>query len=880
MVLVVHDPAVGDVREIEEFELDLAFGSDENALKLEARAGDAPEEGQFVFIDGTEYGGVIDQASYEAGREATGSILCKGRTWHGILAGKRLLPDSGSGYLSVSGKAGEVLASLVGRMGLSDLFSAASDDSAVSFTFERFCDGYSGLKAMAKANGRKVSMRRKGGKVELSLPPVVDYASKVDSDLLDFTLTSVHRCVNHLVCAGTGELEDRAVVHFYADSAGNVSHTQSLFGVDEIAALYDYSNADEEKLEEEGRKKLQEYQTQGSVEVDAHDDIDVDVGDVISARDNAHGRTVTATVAKKIVKVSRGVATYSYEVGSETTTKTSSSGTAESSGGGHAYLAGKGLSLDGYTFSAEVDAAALEAVESKAVAAEKGASDAAAAAAEASESAAGAASTAEEAAAAADANKKAIAGKQDKLTAGANVTIDGATISAEDTTYDEATPSKAGLMSAADKGRLDGIANVKDWVVSRGENLVSNGFATLGDNTNFSGFAFDGADAFQSGGSFSYKATSPATRFTDELMPYDPSIAYRLSYYIKSDCASAKYYDILDCHDIDGHQITDSHVTFVAGSTTRLAADLKPGDASVSVESAACFNASDTDGRQYFTRGLMFWNYANSYGYVYAPETYTRNRYDRLWASNATAIDKAGNRILLDKAWSGPTVPKGTSVSQTENWATFVYVNAYFSVPAGEWTRKEVTLEGRARPGTAYVKIGWLIPNVMGGASSVTTKLTGVSFGAVPAYAISATTSSRVADGGAGTANAARHVWFSDSSVETARNHSDAFRYNPVGNMLSCNVSGNAATASSAESAAKLAAPRTVSISGAVNGSATWDGSGDLAITVTGDSAAAGFLAAHPVGFYAETSGADPNDYGGTWERAPSVGPHTWLRTK
>ena len=374
MVLVVHDSTVGDVREIEEFELDIAFGSDENALKLEARAGEAPEEGQFVYIDGTEYGGVIDQASYEAGREASGSILCRGRTWHGILAGKRLLPDSSSGYLSVSGKAGEVLASLIERMGLSGLFSVAVDDTSVSYTFDRFADGYSGLKAMAKANGRKVAMRRKGGKVEISLPPAVDYANKVDSDLLDFTLTSVHRCVNHLVCAGTGKLENRSVVHFYADAAGNVSHTQSLFGVDEITALYDYSNADEAKLEEDGRKKLQEYQTKGSVEVDAHEDIDVDVGDVISARDNAHGRTVSATVAKKIVKVSRGVATYSYEVGSETTTKTSSSGNAES-GGGHAYLAGKGLALEGYTFNADVDSAALKAVEAKADKAATDASD-------------------------------------------------------------------------------------------------------------------------------------------------------------------------------------------------------------------------------------------------------------------------------------------------------------------------------------------------------------------------------------------------------------------------------------------------------------------------------------------------------------------------
>lgn len=377
MVLVVHDPERGDLRELLDFELDLAFGSDENAFELTCAEGLAPAEGQLVFVDGSEYGGVVDEASYEAGREATGTVTCKGRTWHGVLAGKRLLPDEGSARLSVIGKAGEVLASLVERMGLSGLFSAAADDTEVSYTFERFCDGYSGLKAMAKANGRKVSMRRKGGKVEISLPPVVDYADRVDSDLLDFTLTSVHRCVNHLVCAGTGELEDRAVVHFYADSAGNVSHTQSLFGVDEISALYDYSNADEEKLEEEGKKKLQEYQTQGSVEVEAHDDIDVDVGDVISARDNAHGRTVSAEVAKKIVKVSRGVATYSYEVGSETTTKTSSSGKAES-GGGHAYLAGKGLTLSDYTFSAEVDAAALAAVESKADEARKAVGDLAA----------------------------------------------------------------------------------------------------------------------------------------------------------------------------------------------------------------------------------------------------------------------------------------------------------------------------------------------------------------------------------------------------------------------------------------------------------------------------------------------------------------------
>ena len=458
MVLVVADTKLGNVREIEDFTLDVAFGADENALTLTVEEKSAPAAGQLVYIDATEYGGVIDQVKRGSGRGATGTVECKGRTWHGILAGRRLSPDSGSGYLTVNGKAGDVLTSLIARMGLESLFKAASDDSTVSYTFERFCDGYSGLMALAKANGRKLSMRRMDGYIELSMPPIVDYANKVDSDLLDFTITSVHRCVNHLLCAGTGQLANRAIVHFYADENGNVSHKQTLFGIDEICALYDYSNASASELETEGKKKLLEYQTSGTVEVDAHEDMDVDVGDIISARDNSTGTTVTATVSKKVVKVERGVATYSYEVGSGTTTKTSSTGAAESSGGGgHAYLAGKGLTLDNYTFSADVDASDLSSISTKVEEARTEASNALAAAGKAEERANAANDAAAANAQAIAANATAISTKQDALIAGKNITLDGAKISATDTTYQNATQDAAGLMSAADKALLDGI---------------------------------------------------------------------------------------------------------------------------------------------------------------------------------------------------------------------------------------------------------------------------------------------------------------------------------------------------------------------------------------------------------------------------------------
>ena len=61
----------------------------------------------------------------------------------------------------------------------------------------------------------------------------------------------------------------------------------------------------------------------------------------------------------------------------------------------------------------------------------------------------------------------------------------------------------------------------------------------------------------------------------------------------------------------------------------------------------------------------------------------------------------------------------------------------------------------------------------------------------------SASTATTVVNGGAASADVARHVWFSDSSNETARVSDDNFKYNPSGNLLTTNISGNAATASS-----------------------------------------------------------------------------------
>ena len=489
MVIVIADETGKALREIVDYSLEVAFGEDENKITLTADADVMPPENGYAYIEGTEYGGTIDQITSGT---TTETLSASGRSWHGVLAGKRLVPDSGKSHITVSGQIATVLQSLINRMGLNDLFEAPASESDTvsisSYQFERFVDGYTGIKAMLTANGLKLKMRCAEGKVLIGARAVVDYGSKVDSDLLDFDLTKITRRTNHLVCGGTGENENRAVVHFYADKNGKVSKTQTLFGVDEIAAFYDYSNADEDKLEEEGKKKLEELQGDGTVDVDVDEDIDVDIGDVVSARNNKTNKVVSATIIKKIVKVSNGITSYEYEAGtpSSGTSASTISGSAESTNGGHAYYAGNGLTLDNYTFDADVNASDLQAVSNTASNALTQASSAlsnASAAQQTADAAVATISASSPINSQRDDNAVSLSHANSGVSAGAygaadNVTADwgdtvivgprvsvnatGHVTSAQGRTVtlpgNTATQDAKGLMSANDKAKLDGIA--------------------------------------------------------------------------------------------------------------------------------------------------------------------------------------------------------------------------------------------------------------------------------------------------------------------------------------------------------------------------------------------------------------------------------------
>lgn len=352
MDLIVTDATGKPVASHASYTLDLAFGSGENDFDLQVEDA-ALKAGSRIMIDGTEYGGIIDDTDVDVDGGLS-TVTWHGRDWHGVLASKIIEPDRNNDYLTLSGTIPFIMRTLVSRAGLQGLFTVTEEsaDHKTTCQFDRYVDLHSGLVKMLRASGLKLRLRNDGDKVSMSAMPVRTIGDSIDSDLIDFTAKQAAHPINHLICLGKGELKDRTVIHWYADANGTFSHTQTLKGLDERTATYELSNAEADELEDKGRQKFQELRNTSTIDVDIPDGIDADVGDLVTGRDNNTGLVVTAEISKKIVKVSGGVLTVTYESGRASAG--GNSGESSIGDGGHAYYAGAGLKLDNWTFSADV----------------------------------------------------------------------------------------------------------------------------------------------------------------------------------------------------------------------------------------------------------------------------------------------------------------------------------------------------------------------------------------------------------------------------------------------------------------------------------------------------------------------------------------------
>ena len=300
--------------------LDLSFGIDENENDFEltlSKSEPILEDGSIIYIDGTEYGGIVGGMRSSSTDEVRTHI---GRTWHGILNDKVICPDPGADYLIVSGEAHEIIGEMIERLGLGGLFKARAASSGIDikkYQFARYIRGYDGFRAMLNSVSAKLKMSWSGTALELYAEPVVDYTDQpVDGDEADLTVERYSSKVNHLICLGSGELAARMVLHLYVDQFGRIGSTQYYTGLEEIAEIYDYANAASmEELRDYGIKQLKDLRNNDKVELTAYEGsgLEYDIGDIIGGTDTTTGNTASAVVTQKIVNIKNGVVSIKYK---------------------------------------------------------------------------------------------------------------------------------------------------------------------------------------------------------------------------------------------------------------------------------------------------------------------------------------------------------------------------------------------------------------------------------------------------------------------------------------------------------------------------------------------------------------------------------------
>ena len=323
---ILADQNLRDIRPVMDADIDIAIGSDENDYEVKIRRDRWDERyayGNIFYIKNTEFGGIIGRKKINTAED---TISLYGRTWRGKLDKKVIRPPAGQDYRKVSGELNTVLNTLVTEQ-FNDYFVVSQADTGVTVTnyqFDRYCTLLAGIVKMLKSVGHRLQIkyiqqeRGQPGYVELSAVPITDYSERLElsqDSRLNFVFDEVKNGVNHLICLGKGELQDRQVIDLYVQEDGSIGTTQYYTGIQEVTETYEDTSSESDELEEKGREKLQELMNSTSFSMDVETlGIEVEIGDIIGGRDYVTGMYAAKPIAKKIYKVSGGKVSLEYEI--------------------------------------------------------------------------------------------------------------------------------------------------------------------------------------------------------------------------------------------------------------------------------------------------------------------------------------------------------------------------------------------------------------------------------------------------------------------------------------------------------------------------------------------------------------------------------------
>lgn len=207
-VLISYDLDL-DVAELKDFEL---------------KTYDFPlTEGQYWYIDGTEYGGVIDGFSRDTEADTT---TYKGRNFRGILNSKIIEGDNNSAEGNITDEINE----LIEQCDLTDMFicenAEGEVDHDVSYSLPPYCTLYDGIMGIAQSINHNLVFVYSMIDKKVHITPTLaedwsDYINYCKDNSINFVIAT-NNGINHLLLIGVDESGQRKAIHMFTDENGGV----------------------------------------------------------------------------------------------------------------------------------------------------------------------------------------------------------------------------------------------------------------------------------------------------------------------------------------------------------------------------------------------------------------------------------------------------------------------------------------------------------------------------------------------------------------------------------------------------------------------------------------------------------------------------------
>ena len=275
------------------------------------------------YLPDSEIGGLFE---YSKMTTESNIKIFRGYSWRGLLTKALILPPTGSDYRVVSGNAQEIIADLLEDV-LGGFFKVPEGAEAVTisnYQFPLYVNMADGIEGMLESIGYRLDIFAKklvqGGAVQVFCQAVkaetVQGSFNGDS-ALPLIYEENKMGINHLLCAGQGELQNRMKVDLYLDENGGISETQHYTGFDERTEFFDYSSAESrDDLIDSGTKRLKELANSKILSVQSAENLDYTIGDLVTAI-FPDGTQIVSPIVKKIFNISGGILTTQISVKGE-----------------------------------------------------------------------------------------------------------------------------------------------------------------------------------------------------------------------------------------------------------------------------------------------------------------------------------------------------------------------------------------------------------------------------------------------------------------------------------------------------------------------------------------------------------------------------------